>query len=106
MSGYVIMNNNILVIFMRIAAFLLLFTLCYSLLLDLRFRRRKDLIISRDSLGQLFTKTQTLEDACQGHNGDIWIETVAFENDDFDVSEDIVALEKSLYLLRNGGANK
>lgn len=105
MSGYVIMNNSVLVALMRIAAFLFIFALCYSLLLDLRFRRKKDLIISRDYLGQLFTKTQSLEDACHGHNGDIWIETVAFENGDFDVSEDIVALEKSLYLLRNGGAN-
>lgn len=101
-----VMNNNILVAFIRIAAFLFIFALCYSLLLEFRFRAKKDLIISKEFLGQLFTKSFSLKDARCGHNGDISIESVTFEDGDFDVTEDIKALQESLHLLRNGGATK
>ena len=106
MSVCVVMNNNILVALMRIAAFLFIFALCYSLLLEFRFRSKKDLIISREFLDQLFTKSISLKDAGCGHNGDISIEGVTFEDEDFDVTEDIKALQESLHLLRNGGVTK
>ena len=34
------------------------------------------------------------------------IEGVTFEDEDFDVTEDIKALQESLHLLRNGGVTK
>ncbi len=65
------------------------FSLLYYAVLYIRYKRKCDLILKENYLNQLFKQSESSTEASRDTNGDLSIETVIFEQKDFQFSEEL-----------------
>lgn len=59
------------------------FSIAYYVHVKRRFEKKKNLVIEYAYFKKLFEKNDSMADAAQGDNGDLWIENVTFSREDF-----------------------